>query len=384
MARQQTTPRISPDACSAIVRAFDEQGWHRTATRVDQLSAEWLVGELSAAGIAAETVAFPFSRVDAVDSSVHLGELEIPAIALMDSGLPAVRTAIRGQFRPGSIGLVRVVSHGVATEVEQLRAGSNDALVVAVAGPPGGITLLNAWNFDSPGGIPVVQVSEDAWPALEAAREAGKSITVSCGGPRTDTEAMNVFAQVPGTRPGKAPLGVLTPRSGWWNCASERGGGIAIWLEVARVAAQLGFERDLIFLATSGHELGFLGARRYFEREPGLARQARAWIHLGANIGAAGSQLVVRASDAGLLATARQQRELLDISPAPRFEVTNRPVGEAGEVLQRGGTFISLVGGEAPLFHSTLDRWPGAIDAPAIASAANGVLHLLSTLDAEP
>jgi hypothetical protein len=99
---------------------------------------------------------------------------------------------------------------------------------------------------------------------------------------------------------------VLTPRSGWWHCAGERGGGLAIWLEVARTADQLGLDRDLVFLATTGHELGFLGIKRYFDSDPDLARRAFAWIHLGANIGAAGAQLMIRASDQGLLTVARE------------------------------------------------------------------------------
>jgi hypothetical protein len=34
-----------------------------------------------------------------------------------------------------------------------------------------------------------------------------------------------------------APVVVITPRSGWWACASERGPGIAAFIELARAAA---------------------------------------------------------------------------------------------------------------------------------------------------
>ena len=40
-----------------------------------------------------------------------------------------------------------------------------------------------------------------------------------------------MIARVAGADAALAPIAVLTPRSGWWHCAGERGGGIAIWLE---------------------------------------------------------------------------------------------------------------------------------------------------------
>jgi alanyl-tRNA synthetase len=40
-------------------------------------------------------------------------------------------------------------------------------------------------------------------------------------------EAFNVVATVAGQQTDLAPIVVITPRSGWWQCASERGGGLA-------------------------------------------------------------------------------------------------------------------------------------------------------------
>jgi hypothetical protein len=230
-----------------------------------------------------------------------------------------------------------------------------------------------------------VQVPATAWAELVAARDAGVPVEVCCGGTRTETTAINLFASISGKHKGKAPIVLLTPRSGWWECAGERGGGLAIWLEVARKARELALERDLILLATTGHELGFLGIKRYFDADPELARRALAWIHLGANIGAAGSQLFVRASESGLLALVQDMApEFRAISPPPLFATADRPVGEAGEVFAHGGRFVSLVGAGFPLFHSTLDRWPHAIDSDAIASAAKGVVQIIRALDRQP
>ena len=376
---------VLPEACSEIIQEFDSQGWHRTATGVDQQSGRWLAHRLESLGLAACLMPFPFSRIDPSACSVSAGPFRVAAVPLMDSALPAPDTTICGEFRPGSIGLVRAEAHGIATELEHIRRDDYTAIVLVVAGPPNGVTLLNAWHYDEPRGVPTVQVPVAAWDALVAARDGGVPVEVRCGGVRTETTASNVFATVAGTRPETAPIVLLTPRSGWWQCVGERGGGLAIWIEVARLVGGLSLERDLIFLATTGHELGFIGVKRYLDSDPSLARRAVAWVHLGANIGAAGSQLVVRASDSGLLKLAREATGALSaISPPPLFEVSGRPVGEAGEVFARGGAFVSMVGSGFPLFHSTLDRWPGAIDADAIAAAGDGVLQVLKALDRQP
>ena len=69
---------------------------------------------------------------------------------------------------------------------------------------------------------------------------------------------------------------VMTPRSGWWSCGSERGGGIACWLEIMRAVHAAKPARDVLFVASSGHELGHLGLDAYMARRPDLVRAARA------------------------------------------------------------------------------------------------------------
>jgi hypothetical protein len=103
---------------------------------------------------------------------------------------------------------------------------------------------------------------------------------------RARSQAFNVTAEVGGSRSDLEPLVIMTPRSGWWQCASERGGGLACWLEAIRVVADGKPARDCFFVALSGHELGGLGIDAYMERRKDLIKRAYAWIHFGANIGA--------------------------------------------------------------------------------------------------
>ena len=57
--------------------------------------------------------------------------------------------------------------------------------------------------------------------------------------PNAQAQAFNVVAVVSRTD-GAPPLVVMTPRSGWWSCASERGGGFACWLEIMRAVRDAG------------------------------------------------------------------------------------------------------------------------------------------------
>ena len=88
---------------------------------------------------------------------------------------------------------------------------------------------------------------------------------------RTPVKAFNVVTVVPGTDKGAPPLVVMTPRSGWWGCASERGGGLACWLEIMRAMCAARPVRDTLFLASSGHELGHLGLDAFIQRRPRLS-----------------------------------------------------------------------------------------------------------------
>jgi hypothetical protein len=72
---------------------------------------------------------------------------------------------------------------------------------------------------------------------------------------RTPARACNVVTKVVGLDQSLPPLVVMTPRSGWWNCAAERGGGIVCWLEIMQAVHSDGPMRDVYFVASSGHEL---------------------------------------------------------------------------------------------------------------------------------
>ncbi|MEO9254108.1 MAG: hypothetical protein ABI305_01090, partial [Tepidiformaceae bacterium] len=195
-------------------------------------------------------------------------------------------------------------------------------------------------------------------------------VTVVADSSLSPVSASNVIGTVPGTDRSAPPIVVMTPRSGWWNCASERGGGIACWLEIARSVASAGLRPDVVFLASTAHELGYWGLAQFLASRGQLATEARLWLHLGASVGAAlqpqprlfASSDELEAEALGALRRAGAPQ----VTPAPRAA---RPGGESRNIYDAGGRYISLLGG-SEVFHLEADRWPDAVSVNAVAAIA--------------
>jgi hypothetical protein len=196
---------------------------------------------------------------------------------------------------------------------------------------------------------------------------------------RITARAYNVTAKIAGRDPTLAPLVIMTPYSGWWQCASERGGGLGCWLETMQTLAAAKPDRDCLFVACSGHEIGFLGMDVYTKARPDLIGHAHAWIYFGASIGAPRQPNLIHASDPALeqWTAAAMAREQLDINN--KAEHGTVPRGEIGAVHRGGGRYVAVVCG-TDVFHHAADRWPDEVDVAILAryasAFAKGALEL--------
>jgi hypothetical protein len=150
-------------------------------------------------------------------------------------------------------------------------------------------------------------------------------------------------------------------------------------METLRAVVAAKAARPAIFVASSGHELGHCGLDAFLQQHPGLIKDAVGWIHLGANIGAAGGQMRLQASDDE--SEARAVRALTEASAVvpqrvPRGSV---PAGEARNIHAGGGRYVSLLGSSPP-FHTPQDRWPAAVDLDAVLRFAQAVSTLAIAL----
>ena len=391
-----------------IIQAFEEQGFHRTGTPVDRASGNWLRDEARQAGLIASLEPFSLQRVDTLSTALTVGDRRIEGLPLFDAAFTNDR-GVRGRLgslgSDAEIGLGEAIPNAAGTGPlgEARRENRHRAIVCVTRGGEPGLCPSNADSFLQPFGPPVLQVGSELASWLQEQAQRGVEVEVLAHVRRTPVEAFNVTVKIAGADPGLPPLVIMTPRSGWYWCASERGGGLACWLELIRVLRQAKPARDVVFVASSGHELGHLGINAFVDRRPGIVLGSVGWIHLGANIGAArsaNSQLspadtTLRVPPSARLPQARgntvqssddqMERLLAQAMTSAGLTIDVRrphdrvPGGEAEVVHRGGGRYVSVIGSNVR-FHNPSDRGPAVIDAPAIVAFVDAFATVARTL----
>jgi len=358
-----------------------------------------------ATGAVASLEPFDLSRVDTTAAFAQIGGQRIAGLPMFDGAFTDARgvTGRLGAFDGDQpIGWTRIAPNAEAA-LRKMREGSRHAAILAVTtGGKPGLCPVNAGWFNEPFGPPVLLVSSDHLAVIESAAAARAEIRLVAAATRSRAQAFNVVAEIEGARPELPPVCVMTPRSGWHANASERGGGLVCWLEAMRAsvdakdpAARFASSRlrrneeggddgkprllrTVRFVASSGHELGHLGLHDYLRRNPTLARAAYAWVHFGANIGTSTGDTGMTCSDdllrdAALRALAPEGLDKIRQSPAAQVG------GEAATIKEHDGRFVSFIG-RNDWFHNPGDRWPQAVDVPAVARFARAAADLTLSL----
>jgi len=356
------------------LRAWDGQGMHRTGTAGDAAGAEWLAAEARALGAEARVEDFALERLDSIECFLEIGGERIEGVPVFDA--PATDAeGIAGRLGV-EIAVAELTPRAVYSgEFQRLRrARGHRALAVICQGDASGFGLINAEDFRAPYGMPAIHLSSEVRDAVLAAARGGAVVRLVSHSGRTQARAVNIVVTLPGRNsarpPPPPPLVVMTPRSSWWQSTAERGGGIVCWLESLRALLAGTAARDVVFTANTGHELGHLGLVEFVAQRPGWDQPRGAiWLHYGANLGACGSWLSLVSNDAvlrrvGLAALAGTGQPPDDIP-----WLSTPPSGETRDVHKAGGHYLTLVGTNR-LFHLPQDRWPDAVDVPAVARIA--------------
>lgn len=341
----------------------------RAGTDADRAAATWLAAQCNGMP---EPV--PFRRLVPGAAWLQIGGQRLAGLPLFDAPPGEVEGGLGHAGGGAAIGWLEVEPAAASLKgqaVEALRrSGGHAGLVLVTASRHGSLAPLNAPNFLAPFGPPVLQLPGGMAGLLRAAEGGGARLHVAAAHEPATT--FNVVVALPG--PPTPPLVVITPRTSWWTSVAERGGGIVAWLaalDAVRVAPRAG---PALFVATGGHELGHLGLSSLFAARPQLS-EAALWLHLGANLGAAGlGTTIIRSNVAGLGGHAASLLREAG-QPESSIAIGHGAGGEAHDVMQRGGRFVSLIGTN-PLFHAPEDRWPEAVDPPAVARIAAAAARL--------
>jgi len=369
-----------------VIAEYDAQGEHRSGTVVDEASARWAVRELAGAGLSGRLERFDFERFVQRRADVICGGERRHGLAAFDGGITGP-VGISGKLgRLGSNAEIAVAfvapspKPAMLAELERARiAGTHRAIVVLPerGSAHGDLALINAEHAATPDATPLVQLAgTHAWP-LQDGMKAGAPARVIVEAERIAASGLNVTARLRGTQPELAPLVVMTPRSGWFGCASERGGGLAALFEIARALYDAPPARDVHFIATSGHELGHLGLHAWLAWHKVIASNAHAWLHLGANFAASGGQVALQSSSPEYADLARAAFAASGRLPELFVPPGTPPLGEAREIADR--PYLSILGTN-PRFHAPDDRWPYAVDLEKTAALCDALVSIARRL----
>jgi hypothetical protein len=376
--------KLTSSWATAKVREFDSSGVHRIGTPGDRASGEWLLGEASIKGVTVARMPVFFERTIIDEAYVECAQERIEALPMFDApATPAngIAGLLCHEGGDGQVAYVEFAPNAASIKgqpLEALRAVTrHSALVVATLSKSGALSPINAQHFSNPFGPSVLQVAGIHSTFFRRQAASNAPVKVYSAIRKARTESFNVAAFTPPLSSAQ-PLVIVTPRTGWWESTAERAGGILAWLASLEMAGKLQNEerlhRQVLAYATCGHELGHIGLDELIRQRDDLLKNARYWLHLGANLGTASSlQMMIRADNPD---DGQFMRDLLIAEGYPAEFVVVEPMakvsGEGHDLKKLGAKVLSMAGSNH-YFHDAADRWPGNVNAAGIASISRAV-----------
>ena len=385
------------------VQTYYGFGVHRTSSPGDRRTSEWLADRFRSLGLQTSTQNWPLRQFILEEASIEDAQGRIHAFPIW---LPHAtgRDGLRGRLTivdastpsTGLAGAIAWLQPGdgatrPALEGRALEGGA--AAVVFATSDTAGTGLLVAQNAERRYvnvERPVPTLTFGAADANRLRASVGHEITVRLIGRMDEAAtASNVMGRLI-RRDDADWIVVSTPASGWFTCGGERGPGIAIMLALAEWATTRRGNLNYLFVANSGHELDFLGARLLHEAH--LAPppdKTRVWLHLGASIATPPWQKV----DGVLKASERVTNGTLQATPAlapslrrafanlPMYTLrTDTQIGEFRDLAEHGYRGIGVVGGSDPWFHVERDD-PSTVSAETLAAVSRALAAALEDIE---
>ncbi len=347
---------------SELLKTYDAMGPHRTGHPQDPLVSHWMQGLLSEAGLEVRTQALAFTTVRPRQCWLLLGEQRFELMPCQDTQLPGHMNleGTIGFSEPCDIRLAQVSTMGNQQLADLKHSSGAAVMIVFTMGSREGLTPLNADEFQTPFAQPGFFVSGEHRSQIRGLLKTHGRARVESSLCMTPAQSANIIATKHGTQPHLPPIIVFTPRTGWWHCAAERGGGVACLLHMAQRLRDTELTRSVVFLVTCGHELGYLGMQEASAEWP-AGQKVHLWLHLGANFAAVQNPLFFMQTSTSSLQ--EQYLEQLHRAQTPPDIVapTGGELSGEGAFIPRGDDYLSIQGGNG-FFHHIDDRYEVAVD----------------------
>ncbi len=287
----------------ADVVKYAEMSPHLTGTKGDVATSRWMADGLKKAGLTVELQPWTLRQFFLKECSLEVNGQKVEAYPFWyprTTGSEPVKAPLvvftkktKPEELAGRIVFVAyktigpgVYGNGINKFAEDAAKAGAKGLIVSVGSLSAEIVAINARDpyHQKPLPIPSVIISLKSEKAVaKAASEGAVASLIINGEDKTGVTAFNVVGTL---KRGNKWIVVTTPTSGWFECAAERGPGVALFLELARWAAKSDSQYSYLFLGNSGHELDNIGAHYTLNKYAPSVEDVASWIHLGASISA--------------------------------------------------------------------------------------------------
>ena len=350
------------DQAFEIVQKFSALGPHRTGTKGQRDTFHWLASVLLTSGAEVSYQSFPLLYY-AAEVCVRSEGKSVKAIALYYSftGKKNLRNYATGSIDAHAD--EAAISQRINGMVDQSKTDGCDGLVLATLCPTGDLCAINR-ECATDLGFPVILVEQNHLNAIQT-NDADIFFSASV----RKTLAQNVIARFPGPI-GARRITITTPISGWFQCAGERGCGLAVAILVAR---QLSASFAVDLLLANGHELGFLGGHHL---AGSYAAGSQCLLHLGSCIANIDAQMTsICSADPPTIERITASLGRLGIKPTVPVQAAdgNNWVGESMCWAANGLPMLSIAG-QAPHFHTSGDL-PNIVTAPNLLADSIDAVH---------
>jgi hypothetical protein len=411
-------PEPDPLSAGPLMATIDQYGSvpnHYSGTPADWSELNTIAGQFRADGLELGSIAYHFPRFEPTNVALSTDSHQIDPAAIAPllysgttgpSGIEApLLDAAKGTFTPAD-------AAGKIVVVTQAAGGKLDpAIEAAIAAGAKGLVYATIGVGDLPrkedvnsrngtGSFPVLLVGQHSGATVLADADAGESADLTLQANLGTATDFDVWGVLPGADPSRRVF-VGTPASSFVPSASERGGGIAILLGLAKhYAAEPRSQRpeSLVFLATTGHEVGFLGLEALIEARGSWFTDADAYVHMGASLGAPtgvenpdGTISVTPVAPAGL-SLHDSENPLLVSGSTAAFAAAGQPLvntpmhvsggGEQVYAWQEGVPEIAANGGSL-WFHTAADV-PSVVDSGILTRLAAAYRGSVDSILAQP
>jgi hypothetical protein len=406
---------LSTASLMSTIGQYGSSPNHYSGTQADWSEENTVAEQFEADGLKVNSIAYNFPRFQPTHVSLSVDSTYFPASALAPllysgttgaGGIKApLAAAANGEMPAGAAGKIVVVSAlskgAIATSVPKAIAAGAAAEVFVT----NSLDNFPAWedvnSRQGTGSLPVILIGKKSGAELLADAEAGgKEAVFTLQAELGTATDYDVWGELPGVDTSRKVI-VGTPVSSMVPSASERGGGVAVLLALARHYAEEPRSQrseNLVFLATSGHEVGFLGLPALLQQEGSWFTSADAYVHLGASIGAYNGvenpdgSVTMTGGTAKSLTLHDSENPLLETTSVNAFAAAGQPLknaamhlGGSGEQVyayQEGIPEVSANSGSL-WFHTSADL-PSVVAPEILTGLTQGFLGSVDAILAQP